>query len=224
MRVYTDAVVSFDFPRRTLLTAAVFGMPAVGMALLASAGFGLCGERMSADPGMAGMTMSDAPSAAGWCPILVVAALLAFALAVVALGAAMFDRRAAVADACELARGIGRRRLGSTAALLAFLGATPLAAVAAQHGTHALSASGAAIVLGALLGGAVAGALALHLLAGVVLALAVRVIRAVVRALVLAARGRSILVVRPRRRPRAVVRFLARPVGPRAPPFLDAAA
>ena len=141
------------------LLAAVAGSASVGIAALAREG--LCFHRLTgiarpdamAGMGPAGMAGMTGPAAPAPCPILLVAALVAGALYLLAIGAVALARPPVSEIALATARLVLGIRLAPLAALLVVAGAVPLGATIALEG-HAgavLLAAAAFVVLAAVL-------------------------------------------------------------------------
>lgn len=207
--------------------AAVMGLAAAGLAVLAHAGFHVCSHHVTLlhdHPAvMSGMAMpgtSASPDAdAGICPVVLYAAAVAAALCLLALLALAGSRASAPAAVTAAARVVSRLRLAPLTAVLGLAGAVPLAAILASEGVPTgLPALGAfvALVIGAFL-----AALAVAAGARFVLSCARRLAVALAAAFRLLAPGADAPWL-PRRAPvlaAAGVR-LARRRPSRAPPFL----
>jgi hypothetical protein len=207
------------------LLAAVAGLAAVGLAVLAQAGGALCSHRVvlavhhHAMDAMAGMpAAAPVPEAAGVCPCILYAAAVAAGLCVLAVVALAGSRSGAPAIVVQAARLVARLRLAPLTAAVALAGAIPLAAVLATDGVPVGLAAFA--VLAALIAGALLTALGLSAGARLVLAFARRLVDALAAAFRLLAPGADAPWT-PRRAPvfaAAGVR-LARRQPSRAPPL-----
>ncbi|HZW52959.1 MAG TPA: hypothetical protein VFF00_02930 [Candidatus Elarobacter sp.] len=206
--------------------AAITGMAAAGLAVLAHAGFHVCSHHVAllhgAHPAMSGMampgTVEPVPDA-GVCPVVLYAALVAAALSVLALIALAGSRAAAPAALLAAARVVSGLRVMPLTGVLGLVGTVPLVAILAGEGVATgLPALGA---FAALLIGAFLAALALAAAARVVLSFARRLAVALAAAFKLLVPGAD-RPWTPRRAPvlaAAGVR-LARRRPSRAPPSL----
>jgi hypothetical protein len=207
--------------------AAVMGLAAAGLAVLAHAGFHVCSHHVALlhehRTAMTGMAMPGASVAvdadAGICPVVVYAAAVAAALCLLALLALAASRASAPAAVTAAARVVSGLRLAPLTAVLGLVGAVPLAAILASEGVPTgLPALGA---VAALAIGAFLAALALAAGARVVLSFARRLAVALAAAFRLLAPGADAPWL-PRRAPlfaAACVRLTRRRPS-RAPPFL----
>jgi hypothetical protein len=207
--------------------AAVLGLAAAGLAVLAHAGFHVCSHHVALVHGhqavMSGMampgTVADPDAEAGICPVVVYAAAVAAALCLLALLALAGSRASAPAAVTAAARVVSGLRLAPLAAVLGLVGAVPLAAILASEGVPTgLPALGA---IAALVVGAFLAALALAAGARFVLSFARRLAVALAAAFRLLPPGAGAPWL-PRRAPlfaAAGVR-LARRRPSRAPPLL----
>jgi hypothetical protein len=182
------------YPALALL-AAVAGMAAVGLAVLAQAGVHVCGHHVALphDHAMAiaGLALSSAAHgpeiSEGICPIVLYAAGTAAGLGLLALLVLAGSRASAPVVVTVAARILARMRLGPLTALIGCAGAVPVVAILASEGVP--EGPMALLALAGLIVGAFLTAVSLAGTARLVLSAAERLVVALIAAFRLLAPG-----------------------------------